>query len=127
MKSNFMNKLFFGMALMLATTAFAAEKGSMKLIQPAVVGGVQLAPGDYNLSWEGTGPNVQLKVTKDGKSVATVPAHAIELKETPAANGTNTKLNAEGKPAVSEVFFRGKTHALEIAPDAQGQAIAATK
>lgn len=127
MKSNLTNKLLLGMAVMLTTTAFAAEKGSMKLIQPTVVGGVQLTPGDYNLSWDGSGPNLEVKVMKDGKSVATVPARAIELKETPAANGTNTKLNAEGRPAVSQVFFRGKTKALEIAPDVQGQSIAATK
>jgi hypothetical protein len=124
---SFANKLFLGVAVLLATTAFAAEKGSMKLIQPAVVGGVQLTPGEYNLSWEGTGPNLDVKVTKDGKSIATIPARAIELKETPSANGTATKLGADGKTAVSEVFFRGKTRALEIAPDAQGQPIAATK
>jgi hypothetical protein len=126
--SSFANKLFLGVALLLATTAFAAEKGSMKLIQPTLVGGVQLAPGEYNLSWEGTGPNLEVKVTKDGKSVATVPARAIELKDTPAANGTATKVNLEGKTAVSQVFFRGKTRALEITSDAtQGQGVAASK
>lgn len=125
--TNLANKLTFGLVLMLATSAFAAEKGSMKLVQPAMLGGVQLAPGNYNLSWEGTEPNVEVKVMKDGKAIATVPARAIELKQTAAANATATKVNAEGKPAVSEVFFRGKTYALEIGSEAAQGPITATK
>lgn len=126
--SNFANKLMLGAALLLATSAFAAEKGSMKLIQPAVVGGVQLAPGEYNLSWDGTGSNVELKVAKGSKVVATAPAKLVDLPNSAAANGTTTKPNAEGKTAVSQIFFHGKTRALEIVPEAsQGQAIAETK
>jgi hypothetical protein len=115
--SNFANKLALGAALLLATSAFAAEKGSLKLFDPAVVGGVQLAPGDYNVTWEGAGPNVELKIAKGNKVVATIPAHTVELKSAPPSDGTTTKATAEGKTAVSEIFFRGKTRAFEIAPE----------
>ena len=126
--SNFANNLVLGMALVLATSAFAAEKGSMKLFDSAVVGGVQLAAGDYNVTWEGTGPNVELKIAKGNKIVATTPAQTIELKSVPPSDGTTTKANAEGKTAVSEIFFRGKTRAFEIAPNAGStQAIAESK
>jgi hypothetical protein len=125
---NFTNTLALGAALLLATTAFAAEKGSMKLFDPAVVGGVQLAPGDYNVTWEGTGPNVELKIAKGNKVVATAPAHTFEMKSVPPSDGTTTKANAEGKTVVSEIFFRGKTRAFAIAPDAtQAPAIAQSK
>ena len=117
--SKFANKLaVLGVALALATSAFAAEKGSMKLFDPAVVGGVQLAPGDYNVTWEGNGPNVELKIAKGNKIVATAPAQTIELKSVPPSDGTTTKATAEGKAAVSEIFFRGKTRVFEIAPNA---------
>jgi hypothetical protein len=126
--SNITNQLVLGAALVLATNAFAAEKASMKLFDTAVVGGVQLAPGDYNVTWEGTGPNVELKIAKGNKVIATAPAHTVELKNAPPSDGTTTKSNAEGKTAVSQIFFRGKTRAFEITPDmAQGQAIAETK
>jgi hypothetical protein len=125
---NFANSLVLGVALVLATNAFAAEKASMKLFDPAFVGGVQLAPGDYNVSWEGNGPNVELKIAKGNKVVATAPAQTIELKSVPPSDGTTTKANAEGKTAVSEIFFRGKTRAFEIAPNAtSNQAIAQSK
>jgi len=125
---NLANSLVLGVALVLATNAFAAEKASMKLFDPAVVGGVQLAPGDYNLTWEGNSPNVELKIAKGNKVVATAPAQTIELKSVPPSDGTTTKANAEGKTAVSEIFFRGKTRAFEIAPNATStQAIARSK
>ena len=120
--SNFANKLMVGVALLLATSAFAAEKGSMRLIQPAVVGGVQLAPGDYNLTWDGTGPNVEVKVTKGSKVLATAPAKVVDLPSSASASGTTTKPNAEGKTAVSQIFFHGKTRALEIVPEAPSEA-----
>jgi hypothetical protein len=126
--TNFANNLVLGVALVLATNAFATEKASMKLFDPAVVGGVQLAPGDYNVTWEGTGPNVELKIAKGNKVVATAPAQTIELKSVPPSDGTTTKANAEGKTAVSEIFFRGKTRAFEIAPSATPtQSIAQSK
>jgi hypothetical protein len=126
--TNFANRLVLGAALLLATSAFAAEKGSMKLFDPAVVGGVQLAAGEYNVMWEGTGPNVELKIQKGNKVVATAPAHTVELKNVPPSDGTTAKPNREGKMALSEIFFHGKTRALEIAPNsAQTQAIAQTK
>lgn len=126
--STFANKLFFGIVLVLATTAFAAEKGSMKLIQPAFVGGIQLAPGEYNLSWQENGSNIELKVAKGNKVVATTSAKTVDLKNAASANGTETKQNAEGKAAVSQIFFRGKTQALEIATENSGdQSIAEKK
>lgn len=121
------NTLFLGMTLLMTTVAFAAEKGSMKLIQPAMIGGVQLAPGEYNLSWEGSGPSVELKIAKGGKVVATAPARTVELKSSAPANGTATKQNAEGTPAVSQIFFHGKTQALEIATDSSAEQSIAQK
>jgi len=128
MKVSFANKLVFGAALLLATSAFATEKGSMKLFDPAVVGGVQLAPGEYNVTWEGSGPNVELKVAKGSKVLAKAPARTVELKNAPPSDGTTTKSNAEGKTAVSQIFFRGKTRALEIGTDTPAtQAVAERK
>ena len=58
--------------MLFATTALAAEKGSMKLYDPTLVNGVQLSPGDYALQWDGTGNNLQVQILQ-GKKVVGQP------------------------------------------------------
>ena len=53
------------LALLLATTAFAANKGnkgSFEVVDPVTVSGHQLAPGQYKLTWDGTGSSVELMI-----------------------------------------------------------------
>ena len=67
-----------GLALLLATSAFAANKvnkGSFEISEPLTVSGHELRPGHYKLTWEGTDRDVQAMILSDGKLVATVPAH----------------------------------------------------
>ena len=83
MKLSMISKsLLPGLALLLATSAFAANKGnkgSFEVFDPLTVSGHQLAPGQYKLAWDGTGSNVELMILSQGKLVATVPARLIEL------------------------------------------------
>jgi hypothetical protein len=53
------------LALLLAISAFAANKGnkgSIELDRPATIAGHQLAAGEYKLTWDGTGSNVELMI-----------------------------------------------------------------
>ena len=59
---NFAKGLLFGASLLLASAAFAGEKGSVKLYEDVKVNGKTLAAGNYNLAWEGSGSNVQLSI-----------------------------------------------------------------
>jgi hypothetical protein len=58
--------LLVGLALLLATSAFAAaaNKGSMQLLDPVTVSGKQLPAGDYSVQWDGSGPNVEVNIMK---------------------------------------------------------------
>jgi len=62
--------------LMFPFYALAASKHSeqISLISPTQVANTQLKPGDYTAEWTGSGPQVQVKFIKNGKTVATVPA-----------------------------------------------------
>ena len=103
------------LALLLATSAFAANKGnkgSIELIQPATVGGHQLAPGQYKLTWDGTGPNVDLMILSYGKLVATVPAHLIELSRPERNNGYEVHTNDDGGQTLTGIEFGGKKYEL---------------
>src|SRR4029077_4411204 len=71
--------LFLGLALLLATSAFAANKGSLQIQEPTSVNGTKLAPGDYKLEWDGTGPSVELSIMQGKKVIAKVPAHVVDL------------------------------------------------
>jgi hypothetical protein len=103
-----------GIAIVFATTALAADKGSMKVFDPTVVNGTQLSPGDYGLQWEGTGNNVQLKILQGKKVVATTSATLIQLNAPAPQNMTSTRDADNHAKALSEVTFRGKSYALAI-------------
>ena len=103
------------LALLVATSAFAANKqnkGSLDLDRPATVGGHQLAPGEYKLSWDGTGSNVDLMISSHGKLLATVPAHLIELNKAERYDAFESNTNADGSQSLTEIDFGGKKYAL---------------
>ena len=102
-----------GLAVLLATSAFAINKGSLHLQDAVEINGQQLPAGDYQLRWEGTGSNVEVRVMQENKEVAKASAKVIELKEA-AANDTAVVDHSSGKASVSEVRFHGKKYALAL-------------
>lgn len=112
MKGKFFGSLLLG-TLLLAGSAFAANKGSLHLYDTVNIGGQQVKPGEYSLQWEGTGPDVQLSIRNGKNVVATVPARVVELTKAPASDAVGTtKVN--GGLALSQIQFGGKKTALEI-------------
>ena len=110
--------LFLGLALLLATSAFAANKGTLSVQEPISVNGTQLAPGDYKVQWEGNGPAVELSITQGKKVVAKAPAHMVNL-ETPAQNDAAVvKNNGDGTKSLSEVRLSGKKFSLALGEEA---------
>jgi hypothetical protein len=74
-------------ALMSTVSALARDKNqhSVEISESVQVGGTQLKPGSYQVEWQGTGPEVQVKFVRDGKTIATAPgtlkandAHVIQ-------------------------------------------------
>jgi hypothetical protein len=103
-----------GFALLLASSAFAASKGSLQLINPVTVNGTTLKPGDYRVEWDGAGPNVELSILRGKNVVAKLPAHLVEL-QTPAGNNAAvTRENGGGPNLLTGVRFEGKKTALEF-------------
>jgi hypothetical protein len=116
MKLSMISKsLLPGLALLLATSAFAANKGnkgSLELFAPATVSGHQLVPGQYELTWDGTGSSVELMILSHGKLVATVPARLIELSQSERNNATELRTNGDGSQSLTKIDFAGKKYAL---------------
>jgi hypothetical protein len=106
-----------GLALLLATSTFAANKGNMgsvKVFEPVTVGGHQLTPGQYRLTWDGTGSGVALMILSQGKLVATVPARLIELGQASRDNATESHKNEDGTQSLTQIDFAGKKYALSF-------------
>ena len=115
--STISKSLLLGMALLLATGAFAASKGSLQVQDPVTVSGKQLSAGDYQLQWEGSGPNVEVNILRGKKVVATVPARLVDINQSPSSNASIVRKNADGSRTLTEVRFSGKKYALAIGED----------
>jgi hypothetical protein len=107
--------LVLGLALVLASSAFAATKANLQLYHPVTVNGTTLKPGEYKVQWEGNGPSVELSILKGKNVVATVPAHVVAL-ETPSANDAAVmRQNGSGPDSLSGIRFQGKKFSLDLA------------
>jgi hypothetical protein len=103
--------LLLGVVILLATASFAANKGGFSISTPVTVAGKHLVAGDYTVTWEGTGPNVEAKILKGKNVVATTPARLIEVK-TESQRGVVTKRNPDGSDSLISVQLGGKKPAL---------------
>ena len=115
MKLSSMSKgLLLGLALLLATSAFAANTGSLSVQEPLMVSGKQLPVGDYKVKWDGTGSNVEVSIVKGKTVLATAPARLVDLKESPGADTAVIRKNEDGSRSLSEIRFSGKKFALAL-------------
>lgn len=106
-----------GLALLLATSAFAANKaskGSFETSEPLTVSGHELKPGHYKVTWEGAGGDVQAMILSHGKLVATVPAHLTDLNQPEHNDAVVSRKNDDSSRSLTQVDFGGKKYALSF-------------
>lgn len=104
--------------VLVAGSAFANEnKGSMELQNPTNVAGKQLNKGSYNLRWEGTGDQVEVKIYQGKNLVASAPAKVLKVENPISTNSAVVNRNADGTSSLAEVRFGGKKYALQIVND----------
>lgn len=108
-----LKSLVFGLALLLATSAFASNKGSLHVQEAVQINGQQLPAGDYQLRWDGSGSNVELSIMQGKKVVTKTAAKLLELDQ-PSAYDAAVVDSTSGSPTISQVRFAGKKYALAI-------------
>jgi hypothetical protein len=59
---------FAFVSALLVTPLFAAKTASVTIAQQVSVGSAQIAPGDYKVSWQGSGPAVKVSLTRSGSA-----------------------------------------------------------
>lgn len=119
--------LVMGLALLLASSAFAANKASLQLHNPTMVNGTKLQPGDYKLEWDGTGPNVEVSVMQGKNVLAKAPARLVDLPTAALNSAAVTKTNDDGSKNLEGVRFEGKKYALELGPASDGMSAGSSK
>lgn len=123
---HFVKGLLFGASLLLASAAFAGEKATVKVYEDVKVNGKALAPGRYELAWEGNGTNVQLSIRQNNETVATVPAAVETAKSAAATTGYSTRTAGDGSKEITSVFFAGKKVSLNLGQQAAASAQSAS-
>jgi hypothetical protein len=116
-----------GLALLLASSAFAATKASLNLQDPTTVNGIKLKAGDYKLQWDGSGPNVEVSIIQ-GKNVLTkVPAKVVDLSSPSQNSAAVVTRNGDGTSTLSGARFEGKRFALELGDSSEGTQAGSSK
>jgi len=103
-----------GLAVLLASSAFAGTKAHLQLQSDTTVNGTKLKPGDYKLEWEGSGPTVEVSILQGKNVVAKVPAKLVDLKAPSANDAAIVSRNGDGTSSLMSARFEGKPYALEL-------------
>jgi hypothetical protein len=119
--------LVVGLALTLASSAFAASKANLTLNNPTSINGTSLKAGEYKLLWDGNGPNVEVSIVQGKKVIAKVPAKVVDLNQSSANDAALLKQNSDGSTTLAGVRFQGKKFALELGEASDGMQAGSSK
>jgi hypothetical protein len=114
-------------AMFFATTAFAANKGHLQVPSATMVGETQLPAGEYTVQWEGTGPDVELKIKQDNKVKIIVPARVMPLDRPFRTDAMLLDTEGDGSRKLREIRFSGKKFCLQIEPQSAEMKVGAGK
>jgi len=119
--------LVIGLALLLASSAFAATKADLSLQSSVTVNGTTLKPGDYKLQWDGSGPNVEVSIMQGKTVVAKVPAKLVDLSAPAVNTAAVVRKNADGTNSLDSARFQGKKYAIELGESNEGMQAGSAK
>jgi hypothetical protein len=124
MKLSKLSLILLGSALLSSSAVLAgdANKGSLQLYEKVNVEGKALNPGHYTVTWEGTGPNVQVTVLQGKQAVATFPAHVTEQATRNAEDAYGSAAETDGSRTLTAIYPNGKRFSLELETKSASQA-----
>ena len=93
--------LIFAMAIGMGVTAFAATKGDVNLGHEATLKGTKLPAGSYQVTVDGTGPDVKVTFLQNSKVIAVATGKLMESKVAPEFSAVVT--DSKNGNAITEV------------------------
>lgn len=106
--------IVMGLALLLASSAIAATKGTLTLNDATTLNGTKLKAGEYKLEWDGSGPNVEVSVVQNKKVIAKVQAKVVDLSSPSQNDAALVTKNDDGTTSLTGVRFEGKKFAIDL-------------
>ncbi|HEU5403582.1 MAG TPA: hypothetical protein VFU86_19665 [Terriglobales bacterium] len=91
------------LALLMTVPVFASakpDKANVNFDTTTIVAGKKLAPGKYQLQWNGNGPTVKVNFLRNDKLVATAPAKII-AKNNPYDNAVESEPQGKARILVA--------------------------
>src|SRR6202035_1180163 len=106
MKLSKISLAILGSALLFSSAAIAgdANKGSLQLYEKVNVEGKALNPGKYTVTWDGSGPNVQVTVLQGKQTVATFPAHLTEQAARNTEDAYGSAAETDGSRTLTAIY-----------------------
>ena len=108
-------------AVLIMTVSMAMEwpksKKTVNISKPTLVGSVTLEAGDYTIDWSGTAPEVQVSFSREGKTIATVPA-TLEAAQNREESLVTSEPQDSGSAMLLELNLKNST--LRFVPQATG-------
>lgn len=116
MKVAKLSLFLFAAALFASSAAFAREssKTSLRISETVTVDGKQLNPGQYTVSWAGSGSSVQVTILQGKQAVATFPAHLAEQGVPNPGSAYGTSTEPDGSHSLTSIYVGGKRTVLEL-------------
>jgi hypothetical protein len=119
--------LTMGLAVLLASSAFASSKATLNLNNPTIVNGTKLKAGEYKLQWDGTGPSVEVSIMQGKNVVAKVTGKVVDLNAPAQNTAAVVRRNDDGTSTLSGARFEGKKFALELGDASDGMQAGSSK
>lgn len=125
--STIVKTLTMGLAVLLASSAFASSKATLNLNNPTIINGTKLKAGEYKLQWEGTGPDVQVSIMQGKNVIAKVTGKVVDLSAPAQNTAAVIRRNDDGTSTLSGARFEGKKFALELGESSDGMQAGSSK
>jgi hypothetical protein len=125
--STFSKSLVMAAALLLASSAFAANKANFTFNHATVVNGTTLKAGDYKLEWDGSGSEVQVSFIQGKNVVTKVTAKLVDLKSNSQNDAAVISNNSDGTTTLTALRFAGKKYSLELGDAGEGMQAGSSK
>ncbi len=110
------------LTLLFPLGALARDKSehSLNFSNPVQVGNTQLAPGKYEVEWQGDGPTVQVSFMQYGKTVTTTPGTLKTNDEQVKQDEFLTNGSGGKTPVLTEIDFGHQREALVFNQNSSG-------
>jgi hypothetical protein len=92
--------------------SFAKDSVTLTISLPASVGGVQVAAGEYQVSWVSHSPEATVEFAKKGKVIATAEGKLVNRDVKYPRHMVVYRTNADGSYTITEIRLRGKRQAI---------------